>query len=211
MKSCVLFDFDGVIINSEPVIKAAFTLSFRDIVGRGEPPVREYLSHMGDSFDRIMSKMSLPTQMYPVFRDYSTRLSNLIEVFPGISELLRELRSEGVATGLVTGKDRRRVDELIEVLGLPGFDAIVGGDEIENPKPHPQPLLRALDMLGVQAEQAWMIGDSPNDIVAARSAGVSSCAVTWGIGSRRELEDVKPDVLVSSPAELRSLLLKAAA
>lgn len=206
MNKCVLFDFDGVIIHSEPIIKAAFTLSYRDVIGEGEPPVQEYLKHMGDSFDNIMRKMGLPSKMYESFSHYSTRLTNLIEIFPGIEDVLRKLKNRGIKLGLVTGKDRRRTLELLNHFDIAIFDVIVAGDDVELPKPHPQPILMALAAVGIAAKDAMMIGDSPNDLISARRAFVESCAVGWGIGSRMELENENPNYFVDTPDEIMDVL-----
>ena len=207
MIRAALFDFDGVVIHSEPVIKAAFTLSYQDTINGGEPPVNEYLSHMGDSFDNIMKKMGLPSTMYDAFSYYSNRLSNLIEVVPGMDEILQDLKSRDVKLALVTGKDRKRTLRILQKIGMATvFDALVCGDDVANPKPNPEPVLKALTMLGAGHTDALMIGDAANDLRAAHGAHVASCAVTWGTGTTDELRNERPDYMVQSPSELRDVL-----
>ncbi|WP_052098122.1 HAD family hydrolase [Paenibacillus stellifer] len=209
MKNIILFDFDGVIIQSEPVIKAAFTLSYQDLINdEVAPPVEEYLSHMGESFGNIMEKMKLPQKMYEVFCHYSNRLVNLIELVEGFTEILDLLKNSSKKIGLVTGKDRKRT---IDILGrlqiIQYFDVIVAGDDVKHPKPHAEPILKAVSECNGKHSEAIMIGDSPNDIIAARNANIESCAVLWGIGKTDELFHENPQFIVRDPGEL-SVLLK---
>ena len=83
------------------------------------------------------------------------------------------------------------------------FDAVVASDDVERNKPHPDGILRALELLGARPEEAAYVGDSPFDVEAARRAGVHSVAVGWGgIHTREKLEAAGPDAFVESAEEL---------
>ncbi|MHB8062584.1 MAG: HAD family hydrolase [Ruminiclostridium sp.] len=199
----VLFDLDGVIIDSEIVIKAAFTLSFRQEVGTGEPPINEYFMQMGDSFENIMKKMGLPRTMKEPFMKYSRLLVNLIELHTGIKELLEILYARDFKMAVITGKDGERTREILKKLAIEHyFDIVVASDEVKNPKPHPESLNVALNCFGLSPELAIMVGDAPNDIIAARRAGVQSCAVTWGTTSKADLVVEKPTFIVDNPLQI---------
>ncbi|WP_127529396.1 HAD family hydrolase [Paenibacillus kobensis] len=205
----ILFDFDGVIIDSEYVIRAAFTLSYREIVGKGEPPVEAYLRNMGDSFPNIMRKMNLPVDMHPHFREYSRRLINLIPLHDHAREVLDYFHSHGFKMGIVTGKDRQRTLELIERHAIGHyFGTVVACDDVANPKPHAEPILRALADLGSSPNDAIMLGDADNDIIAARNAKVKSCGALWGVSSEEELQSVNPDYIAHDMLSFKQLVIK---
>jgi pyrophosphatase PpaX len=85
------------------------------------------------------------------------------------------------------------------------MDVVVGEDDVENPKPHPEPLFKALDHLGVSAGEAIYVGDSVHDMYAGRAAGVLTAAVLWGPFRRSHLEPAAPDYWLERPAQLLQL------
>ncbi|PWW02854.1 phosphoglycolate phosphatase/AHBA synthesis associated protein [Paenibacillus cellulosilyticus] len=204
----ILFDFDGVIIDSEYVIRAAFTLSYREFIGSGEPPVDEYLRNMGDSFPNIMRKMNLPIEMHEHFCSYSRRLINLVPLHAHVREVLDYFQSRGFKMGIVTGKDRMRTLEMLERHEIGHyFGTVVAGDDVSNPKPHAEPILKALAELGAKPDDAIMLGDADNDIMAARNAKVRSCAALWGVSSEEELRSVNPDYMVHDMLSFQQLMM----
>ncbi len=96
---------------------------------------------------------------------------------PGARELLRDLRSEGIATALVTMSMRRMALDVVSLIDFEAFDLVVAGDDVSNPKPHPEPYLRAASLLGIDIAEALVIEDSPTGL----RAGSASGAVTLGV------------------------------
>jgi len=82
---------------------------------------------------------------------------------------------------------------------------VVGAADVTHPKPHPEPVLKALELLGAPASQAVFIGDSRHDMESGRAAGVKTAAVLWGPFNRSDLEDLAPDYWLEKPAELAHL------
>jgi pyrophosphatase PpaX len=82
---------------------------------------------------------------------------------------------------------------------------VVGSDEVTHPKPHPEPVLRALALLGSDPARAVFIGDSRHDIECGRAAGVRTAAVLWGPFDRAHLDDLRPDYWLAIPADLDTL------
>jgi pyrophosphatase PpaX len=123
--------------------------------------------------------------------------------------VLGKLHSEGRRLGIVTAKRQVTVQLAFEV--LPGlkryFDVVVGSDDTDRHKPDPEPILLALERLGVEPEAAAYVGDSPFDIRAAKAAGVAAIGVTWGgIHSAERLRAEEPDALVDDAEELLGVL-----
>jgi HAD superfamily hydrolase (TIGR01509 family) len=96
---------------------------------------------------------------------------------PGAQELLRELREAGIPTALVTMSLRRMAEGVMDLMDFDAFELIVAGDDVENPKPHPEPYLRGAELLGVEIADAVVIEDSPTGL----RAGIASGAVTLGV------------------------------
>lgn len=200
----IIFDFDGVIINSSEVQRQALFESYKLVVGDDKTPsFEEFFSHSGDSLCNILRKMDLPLAMIEPYRNISRKRRGLIKVYQGIRELIIQLKSEGFKCGLCTGKDRDRTVEILKELDLLQlFDTVVCSDDVENPKPSPDSLLFAINNIGIRCEDVVMIGDARNDILCARSVGVKNIAVTWGDVARSVLEEESPDYIVNTMDEL---------
>jgi 3-amino-5-hydroxybenzoic acid synthesis related protein len=203
----LIFDFDGVVINSVDLQRKAFFESYRQVGGTNSLSFEEFLSHSGDSLPNIFTKMGLPLAMIKPYREISNRHIDRIKIFPGIGSLLTSLKREGHRCGICTGKDRERTLSILKRFDLHcHFDTLVCSDDVRNPKPHPESLLLALRKLKATTARAAMIGDAVNDILCARNAGVQSIGVTWGDAPRQALENANPDFLVEDIDELQSII-----
>jgi 3-amino-5-hydroxybenzoic acid synthesis related protein len=208
-KKGVVFDFDGVIINSSVIQKYALLESYQIIIGKGEPSVEQFFSFSGDSLENIFSKMGLPLEMIEPYRRISREQIDLIKIHPGMQHLLEHLQKNGYKCALCTGKDRERTIEILHRLSLKQFfDYIICSDEVKNPKPHEESLLRAIQNLNININNAVMVGDSINDIICAQRAGVKSIAVTWGDNSEQILSRQCPDVIAKTVKDLSSEIIR---
>ncbi len=209
MYTTILFDLDGVVIDSISLQRMAFAESYHDVVGEGEPPIDNYLSHSGDSFPNIMDKMGLPREMWQPYREFSTQYMNLIEIVPKMSDVLEELVERKVRLGLVTGKESGRTAQVLNDFNLARyFPVVVCSDMVTHAKPHPESVHRALRELQADPTQTAFIGDSENDILAAKSAGITALGVTWGVGKREGLVCAGADGIVENPREIIDFLTK---
>jgi AHBA synthesis associated protein len=206
-RHAVVFDLDGVIVDSFAVMSEAFAVAYAEVVGDGPAPFEEYRHHLGRYFPDIMRIMGLPLAMEEPFVRESYRLTDQVKVFPGIVELLLTLRIRGLRLAVATGKSGPRARALLDRLGLlPFFAHVIGSDEVARPKPAPDIVRHALDLLDVPAERAMMIGDAPTDLASARGAGVLSAAALWAPPADvDELLAGGPDVVLRRPADLLAL------
>lgn len=205
-KQVVVFDLDGVIVDSFAVMGEAFSIAYTEVVGDGPAPFEEYQRHQGRYFPDIMRIMGLPLEMEEPFVRESYRLAHQVQVFDGVVDLLQTLRERGLRLAIATGKSGERARSLLEVLGLREYFAhVIGSDEVPRPKPAPDIVQRALDLLDVPAEQAIMVGDAPTDLASARGAGVVSAAALWAGPDEAELLAAGPDVVLHHPADLLAL------
>ena len=203
----VVFDLDGVLVDSFDVMRRAFETAYAEVVGDGPAPFEEYSKHLGRYFPDIMRIMGLPPEIEEPFVRESHRLAGEVTVFDGVRPLLEELRRRGVALAVATGKSGPRARSLLERLGIAGYFAhIIGSDEVPRPKPAPDIVRRALDLLGVPPGRALMVGDAVTDLRAARGAGVAAVAALWGESEPGPLLAERPDAVLRRPAELLGLL-----
>ncbi|WP_405554637.1 HAD-IA family hydrolase [Streptomyces canus] len=208
----VVFDLDGVLVDSSDVTREAFALAYQEVVGAGEPPVEEYSRHAGRSFPDILRMLGLPPELEGPFVREGYRLVHRVRLFDGVTDVLEALRARGIGCAVATGKSGPRARSLLDELGvLSLFDHVVGSDEVAHSKPAPDIVLRALDLLCVRPDEAVMVGDAVTDLASARAAGVRAVAVLWGEEAAQLLLDARPDVALGSPAELLNWLLEATA
>jgi pyrophosphatase PpaX len=201
----VLFDFDGTIVDSGVMILASFRHATRTVLDRDLSDA-ELLAAVGTPLRDQMQLIDAERadELVDVYRAHNEPLHEALEACDGMLEILRGLKDEGRRLGIVTSKRGATVELAFAVLPLREyFDAVVTADDAKRHKPHPDPLLEALDRLDARPEQAAYVGDAPFDVAAAKAAGVHAVAVTWGgMHSEEALRASEPDAIVSTPEEL---------
>ncbi|WP_320064915.1 HAD-IA family hydrolase [Micromonospora sp. RTGN7] len=199
----VVFDLDGVVVDSSAVMREAFSIAYAEVVGDGPAPFEEYNRHMGRYFPDIMRLMGLPLEMEEPFVRESYRMAHLVPLFPGVRETLEELHTRGIRMAIATGKSGPRARSLLDTLGVLGlFDQVIGSDEVARPKPAPDIVLQALGHLDVAPAQAMMVGDAVIDLLSGRDAGATTVATTWHGGDVAALLAAGPDVVAHAPGDL---------
>jgi pyrophosphatase PpaX len=203
----VLFDLDGTLIDSGPIILASMQHAVRTVLG-GEIPVEELGTTIGGQ--GIVAQMTAidadhADELLDVYREHNDGLHETLEAFDELLELLPGLRAQGRRLGIVTAKRHRTVD--LALARFPAlassFDVVVGHEDTERHKPDPDPVLLAVEKLGGSPDEAAYVGDSPFDIGAAKAAGVFAIAVGWGgIHPDERLLAQEPDAFVRTPEEL---------
>src|SRR3712207_863675 len=135
----------------------------------------------------------------------------MVTIYPGVLEAIREIKAAGIQTGLVTSKNRQGAIKGLTLVGLEALmDVLVCADEITNPKPHPEPVQKAVALLGADPETTVYVGDSIHDMRSGRAAGVKTAAVLWGPFGRTHLQSAEPDFWLETPGDLVALLVKSA-
>ena len=204
----VLFDLDGTLIDSGAIILASFKHATRTVLER-EIPDAELAALVGGSniHDQMRSiDDAQADELVRVYREHNEPLHDELEAFEGVEHVLGELKRQGRRLGIVTAKRRKTVELAFAVLPLEAyFDVVVTSDMTERHKPDPEPVLTALEQLGVEPAEAAFVGDSPFDVASGKAAGVFTVAVAWG--NIHPIENLaEADVLVASPAQLLEIL-----
>jgi phosphoglycolate phosphatase len=206
----LMFDLDGTLIDSRKDLADSVNRTFREI-GIPEKPRETLYGYVGNGVRRLISDAvgdrgpSLVERAHAVFqRHYLEHLLDETRIYPGMPDVLDHFSKKKKA--VVTNKPVVYTTRIL--LGLSvntRFDLVVAGEDSSPLKPHPEMILRALRHFGVSSDRAVMIGDSVNDIRAARDAGVRSCAVGYGIGDPEELKRAGPDLFSETVRDLTRL------
>jgi pyrophosphatase PpaX len=200
--SVVLFDLDGTVIDSGAIILASMRHAAETVVGGtfSDAELMKAVGGPGLEAQMVALDPDRVDELVRVYRVHNGPLHETLECCAGMDAVLAQLKGGGRRLGIVTAKRRATADLAFARLPIEQFfDVVVGGDETERHKPDPAPLLLALERLGVAAEDAAYVGDSPFDMQAAK-AGVS-----WGrIHGRESLGDA--DVIVDRAEELLAIL-----
>jgi pyrophosphatase PpaX len=206
----VLFDLDGTVVDSGAIILASMRHATREVLGR-EYADEELLQAVGGpGLESQMAALAPERvdELVRVYRAHNEPLHGELEACAGIEDALERLKEEGRRLGIVTAKRRATAELAFRHVPLGHlFETVVGGDETERHKPHPEPLLLAAERLGAAPQECAYVGDSPFDVRAAKAAGMWAVAVTWGrIHDRSLLEAERPDAVVDTAGELLARL-----
>jgi pyrophosphatase PpaX len=204
----VIFDLDGTLVDSQNADLGALSQALMQITGERIP--LEQLSRffgvsseevaeelVGDRADELLDRWS---------HLYHATLSDSIQVFPGVKNTLRELHALGIRLGVVTLQTREEMSQTRQVILLDDWiDAWVALDDTLQPKPSPEPVILAIDMLALHQEHTIMVGDSIKDMQAGRAAGIRTGAALWGSIEVEELLAFNPDYIFHQPDDMRTL------
>ncbi len=221
--SVILFDFDGTLVNTTPLILHSFRATWQqsfgftlddgayiNTFGRLLHSALQELTQQGIDERRIAPVDDLSAKADELLRTYRefnlARHDELSEPFAGVNETVAELSARGFRLGIVSSKLRAGVERGLRLFALAEFfEVIIAADDVTRHKPHPEPLWRALESFGAAPQQALYVGDSIHDIAAGRAADVTTAAAAWGPFPRTELEAQQPDYVLETPAELLNL------
>jgi len=205
-----LFDLDGTLIDSIELILQSYRHTMRAHRGL-EPPDDVWMEGLGTPLwvqFRLWSDDETEIKaMVETYRAYNlAHHDELVRPYDGVVEQVRQLVSRGKTLGLVTSKMRGGALRGLRLAGIEdAFAVVIGADDVTNPKPHPEPVLMALERLGRAGSDAVFIGDSRHDIECGRAAGVKTAAALWGPFDRDHLDDVDPDYWLEQPQDIASL------
>ncbi len=207
-----LFDLDGTIIDSIELILRSYRHTMA--LHRGNepmPPDDMWIAGLGTplwaQFGQITDDKDEIERMVQTYRTYNlTHHDALVRPYEGVVEEIRLLKANQKRLGVVTSKLHDGAMRGLRISGLDeAFDVVIGCDDVTHSKPHPEPVLKAVDALGVQPAATVFVGDSRHDMESGRAAGVKTAAVLWGPFDRAHLEDLAPDYWLEKPEDLREL------
>jgi pyrophosphatase PpaX len=202
----LLFDLDGTLIDSIGLLLDCMRFAF---TGRERAPTTaQWVAGIGTPLRTQLAEWcdddADVAAMVDRYREYQDlHLERLTTAYPAVLDTLAWARSEGHPIALVTSKGKGMTARSLGHVGLAeAFDAIVTYEETQRHKPEPDPVLLALERLGVEPPHALFLGDSPHDMHSGRAAGIYTAAALWGPFTRSELAPAGPDYWLTDIREL---------
>ena len=203
-----LFDTIGDIMNSGNELLHTY--------GKAPYGLEDYKGFVGLGVERLVMALVSgrgieATDLAKIIKQYldiyRRRMLETTSLYPGIAELINDLKVRGITLGILSNKPDNDVLLLVEHFNLGSSFAVVMGKRPELPiKPDPASLLHVLKVLGAKLEEVVYVGDTKTDIETAKNAGVTSIGVTWGFRSRQELSDAGADFIVDEPGSILKIV-----
>lgn len=192
----IFFDLDGTLVDTIPLIVASHRHTFEKCLG-WIPDEQTILSTIGVPLEKTFEEYgkNRAGEMLEEYLEWSIpRMTDMVEIFPGVVETLTELKSRGFLLGIVTSRRRAGVDVLMEQYDLERyFSVCVSANDPKRPKPYPEPLYLAMRHAGLsEPSRVLYVGDSVHDLHCANNAGTLSCIVGWTAMDKEELRDLDP-------------------
>ena len=219
----VLFDFDGTVIDTTDAVLKAWQHTY-DVLRPGEYDEAECLSTFGEQLDMSMHRHfpEVPTQQaVDIYRNWQrARLDILAHEIPGVLDALAAIKAAGFKTGLVTSRHKDTAEILFDMFKVRDlFDVLLMSEDTEKHKPDPEPIDKALSMLGSAPARSIYIGDALYDLLTAHNAGVDFALVMWTRTYKVECDDDgaplravsdktddQPEYFIQTPAEIIDVL-----
>ncbi len=197
----IVFDMDGVLTDSEPVINTAAIAGLKEFGAEAKP--EDFHPFVGMGEDRYIGGVAekhglvyVPEMKRRVYEIYLDILPGMIRPFPGVHELLARLRERGLPLAVASSADRVKVEANLEAIGvdLAWFAAVVVGEDVTNKKPAPDSFLCAAEKMDVPPGQCCVVEDAVSGVLAAKAAGMRCVAVEQSFAAR-VLRPAGPDVI----------------
>lgn len=206
--TALLFDFDGTLLNTNELIIE----SFLHVLGErfpGKYDRESVLPFLGPTLAETFNTIdpALTESLIEAYRTWNNNMHDQMAVpFDGVVDTLYKLKEQGYKLAIVSTKRRAMIDRGVKLMKCENlFDTIVGLDDVKKAKPDPEPIELALTRLGVEKEQALMIGDNMHDIVGGQRAGVDTAAVAWSIKGEAFLATFFPTYMIHHISELLTI------
>lgn len=214
----VMVDLDGTLIDTVPDLAAAANRMLADL-DRAPWDETHYRRWIGNGVPRFVKRAlsgemqaepeaALFERALPVFqRHYAVSVSGLSRPYPGVIEGLKALKAAGFSLACITNKAEAFTLPLLRDLGLHGyFELILSGDSLPKQKPDPLPLQHACRHFGITPDHGVLVGDSCNDVEAARAAGMPVICVPYGYNHGHDIRESQPDLVVDRLTDIPQYL-----
>jgi len=208
----VLFDLDGTLVDTFESIVISFNEALKFLGAK--PANRKILTESIGAPHEVTLKKFVPKatqeeihKATDVFRKTRAKTTDrYTKVLPGVSKLLKNLKSKNIKTGVVTTTAKAMSEHILKAANLYNLiDVLITRDDVENLKPDPEPVLKALVKLNLNNDECVMVGDHPNDIISAKSANVRVIAIP-NVYDKEILEKYKPDYIFDRIIDVESVI-----
>jgi len=208
----ILYDLDGTIQDSVPLIVESFQKAYEIVLGectRSEADLKSYIGRpLSDSFERHDRETA--DRLTEAYLEYNMKRmkEGAISLFPGITEGLAKIKSLGYRQGIVTAKRRSSAMVTIELLDIAKyFDTMVFGEDTVRSKPYGDPIVEGAKRLGItDMSRVLYVGDAKSDLLSAKDCGASFALVDWTMMPKDEIGKLGPDHVISSLDEIPCII-----
>ncbi len=214
----IMYDLDGTLVDSVPDLAIAIDHMLQEFnlpvageektrlwVGNGIPSLvrRALADDMAGDMPGVVDEETFQKALTSFQKHYDREVGLHSQLYPGVPEFLQAMSNRSIKQVVVTNKTELFTDKLLKMMNInQHFELFLGGDSLPEQKPHPMPLLHAIKHVGTNADKALMVGDSKNDIKAARAARVSVIGLPYGYNHGEPIETAEPDLVVATLTEL---------
>jgi len=211
----VYFDLDGTLLNSTQCSVVSAQETFKRFLNI-DIPAEKIIEKMGIPIEVSFRELSNGQinddnwdEVATFFRNtYKDNTDIYTSLYDGVDDLLQGLNAAKYELFIVTSKKTSAAEHNLKQLSvLDYFQGIIGSDKVDHYKPHPDPIFQARKFASQTGKDEIMVGDADTDIIMGKSAGVKTCAVTWGAHSAERLSAATPDMIVNTMGELRLALM----
>ncbi|HBJ01084.1 MAG TPA: pyrophosphatase PpaX [Lysinibacillus sp.] len=205
----LLFDFDGTLLNTNELIIQTFMHVLNErFPGQFSP--KDCLKFIGPSLKQTFNDIA-PGEEEALIAKYRAwnieHHDELVSQYPDVVSTLEQLKAQGILLAIVSTKRNDTIDRGLSILGAAHlFDVRIGTDDVKNVKPDPEPVLLALERLGIDKDDAIMIGDNSHDIEAGHRAGVRAAGVAWAIKGEAYLQQYQPEYILHHMTDLLDIV-----
>ncbi|WP_192598699.1 pyrophosphatase PpaX [Sporosarcina limicola] len=205
----LLFDFDGTLLDTNELI----IQTFQSVLNNHYPGKYEridILPFLGPTLMESFASVDPEKveQFIEEYRAWNVSMHDELAIeFDGVSETLKFLKAAGMKMAIVSTKKNDMVMKGLDLLDAEGvFDTVIGFDDVTNTKPHPEPILLALERLDTTKEETLMIGDNFHDIEGGKNAGVRTAGVAWSAKGEAFLQTYNPDYMLHHISDLLKIV-----
>jgi len=205
-----IFDIDGTLTSTNQLIFDSFNFIAKKYLDRTFTD-EEIIGLFGPTEGQIIKKLfgEIHREVSDDYYKFYGDNHSMADIYPGLKEILVELKNRNYPVGIFTGKGRDSSMITLTKLGVDKyFDLIVTGDDVENAKPSPEGILKFVNKFKLEPERILMIGDSVSDVKAARDAGVKIASALWDSYGIEEVKTLNSDYYFYSVEELNKFLIE---
>lgn len=208
----LLFDFDGTLLNTNDLIIQTF-MHILEEKFPGQYSTQDCLKFIGPSLHETFNEIT-PGEAEGMITKYRTwnaaHHDELVTGYDSVVSTLEQLKAQGIRLAVVSTKNHAGLARGLRVLGAEHlFEFCIGSDDVTHVKPHPEPILLALQKLGLEKEDVIMIGDNSHDIEGGKNAGVRTAGVAWSFKGEDYLQQFKPDYMLQHMTDLLDIVKEA--
>lgn len=207
----IIFDMDGVLVDSEPVIKMAAIKGLAHYGVKAKP--EDFDPFVGAGEDRFIGGVAeayqtpyIPQMKTLVYQIYLELVDQHLKIYEGVPKMLIRLSDKGFELALASSADMIKVKANLKTAGISFdlFKAVLTGEDVVHKKPAPDMFIKAGELLGVPSKDCWVVEDAVNGLIAAKAAGMHCIGITSSF-SRERLEEENPDCVFENTLDIEEM------